>query len=348
MISIIMPVYNKYNYLTKSLNSIINQTYKDFELIIVDDGSSDGSEKLCDEFAKKDERIRVIHLKNSGVSNARNVGLDNAKGKYLQFIDSDDYISEDMLEKLYNKAAEHDVDIVISGITKVNHNYEVMSTTIPQLEGVKSKNEMLENFASEQRSSGIYGYISNKFTKKSIVEKFKLRFNTNIRLAEDLDFYLELYRHIHSVYFYNTSFYYYIQDTDNNSLIEYSKNEYPTQISISLKQKELLSQNNMLNDANLKTINLVITNFTLCYIYDKFDFSYSKYKKNLVYVYSNNAIQSSLSKNNQTNFNKIIVFFTLKNISYLSYTLLLCRTIVRNIYRLGKSIITNKRLSNTI
>lgn len=338
MISIIMPVYNKYNYLMKSINTIINQTYKDFELIIVDDGSSDGSEKLCDEFAQKDQRIKVIHIKNAGVSNARNVGLDNAKGKYLQFIDSDDYVDEDMLEKLYDKATQYDVDIVISGITKVNHDYEVLNETLPQLIGVKSKNEMLENFASEQRSTGIYGCVSNKFIKRDIVEKFKLRFDTKIKLAEDLDFYLKLYEHISSIYFYDTSFYYYIQNAANSSTSENFKHDYLTQINISLRQKDLLSENNMLNENNLKTINLVITNFTLCYIYDEFNSSYSRYKERLNYIYDNQKIQNSLTQNDQTKFNKIIISLLAKNTSCLLYILLLNRNMIRSLYKWFKKI----------
>ena len=338
MISIIMPVYNKYDYLTKSLNSIINQTYKDFEFIIVDDGSSDGSEKICDEYAQKDSRIKVIHLKNAGVSNARNVGLDNAKGKYLQFIDSDDYVDEDMLEKLYSKASEHDVDIVISGITKVNHDYETLNITLPQLIGVKSKNEMLENFASEQRSTGIYGCVSNKFIKRDIVEKFKLRFDTKIKLAEDLDFYLKLYEHISSIYFYDASFYYYIQNAANSSTSENFKHDYLTQINISLRQKDLLSKNNMLNENNLNTIDYVITNFTLCYIYDEFGRSYSKYKKRLNYIYDNQKIQDSLTQTKQNKFNKIIICLLSKNMSCLSYILLLNRNIIRSTYKWLKTI----------
>lgn len=333
MISIIMPVYNKYNYLMKSINSIINQTYKDFELIIVDDGSSDGSEKLCDEFAKKDQRIRVIHLKNSGVSNARNVGLDNAKGKYLQFIDSDDYVDEDMLEKLYNKATQYDVDIVISGITKVNHDYEVLNETLPKLIGVKSKNEMLENFSAEQRSTGIYGCVSNKFIKRDIVEKIKLRFDTKIKLAEDLDFYLKLYEHISSIYFYDISFYYYIQNATNSSTSEDFKHDYLTQINISLRQKDLLSKNNMLNENNLNTINLVITNFTLCYIYDEFSSLYLRYKERLKNICDNQKIQDSLVKNDQTKFNEIIISLLSKNKSCLLYILLLNRFMIRSVYR---------------
>ena len=101
LISVMLPIYNVELFLEKSINSILNQTYKNIEVILVDDGSTDNSPKICDKFAKKDERIRVIHKKNGGVSDARNKCLDTAKGEYLTFIDPDDYVSTDYIEYLY-------------------------------------------------------------------------------------------------------------------------------------------------------------------------------------------------------------------------------------------------------
>ena len=96
LISIIVPVYNVDKYLSKCIDSIISQTYNDIELILVDDGSPDNSPKICDEYARKDNRIIVIHKENGGVSSARNAGLDIAKGKYIGFVDPDDYIVSEM------------------------------------------------------------------------------------------------------------------------------------------------------------------------------------------------------------------------------------------------------------
>ena len=95
-ISVIVPVYNVEQYLERCVDSIINQTYKNLEIILVNDGSTDNSGQLCDELAKKDDRIRVIHKKNGGLSDARNVGIDEAEAELIGFIDSDDYIDEDM------------------------------------------------------------------------------------------------------------------------------------------------------------------------------------------------------------------------------------------------------------
>ena len=101
-ISIIIPVYNVEKYLRRCLNSIINQTYKDIEIILVDDGSTDNSGKICDEYKEKDNRIVVIHKENGGLSDARNAGIDIAKGKYIGFIDSDDFADIRMYEIIYN------------------------------------------------------------------------------------------------------------------------------------------------------------------------------------------------------------------------------------------------------
>ena len=100
MISTIIPVYNVDNYLPKCVDSIINQTYQNLEIILVDDGSLDRCPDICDEYAKKDKRIKVIHKKNGGLSDARNAGLEIAKGEYISFIDSDDYINEHMYEDM--------------------------------------------------------------------------------------------------------------------------------------------------------------------------------------------------------------------------------------------------------
>ncbi len=111
LISIIVPVYNVEAYLKRCIESILNQTYKDIEIILVDDGSTDNSSKICDEYKNKDKRIKVIHKVNGGLSSARNRGLDIAKGKYIGFVDSDDYISPKMYEILYKELINNNADI---------------------------------------------------------------------------------------------------------------------------------------------------------------------------------------------------------------------------------------------
>ncbi|MDU6522389.1 glycosyltransferase family 2 protein [Enterococcus devriesei] len=123
-ISIIVPVYNVEKYLNKCVDSILNQTFKDFEVILVDDGSPDNSGAICDQYAQKDSRVKVIHKKNGGLSDARNAGIEAAQGKYLGFIDSDDYIADDMYELLYNNIVHEDADMSICGIYHVYEGKE--------------------------------------------------------------------------------------------------------------------------------------------------------------------------------------------------------------------------------
>lgn len=115
LISVIIPVYNVKDYLNDCLESIINQSYKELEIIIIDDGSNDGSELICDTYKEKDSRIRVYHIENSGVSNARNIGLDVASGSYVTFVDSDDLIDERAIEILVNYIDKYNSDCVICG-----------------------------------------------------------------------------------------------------------------------------------------------------------------------------------------------------------------------------------------
>ncbi|WP_066633812.1 glycosyltransferase [Desulfolucanica intricata] len=119
IISIVVPVYNVEQYLDRCVNSLINQTFKDIEIILVDDGSTDNSPKLCDEYARQDNRIKVIHKKNGGLSDSRNMGIHYAKGEYILFVDSDDYIENDTCEKFANIVSEQEVDIVIGGAKKI-------------------------------------------------------------------------------------------------------------------------------------------------------------------------------------------------------------------------------------
>lgn len=114
LISIIVPVYNVENYLKRCLDSILMQTYSSFEVIVIDDGSTDKCPQICDDYAKKDSRIRVVHKENGGLSDARNAGIKIAQGKYLLFVDSDDYIQDNMLEVLMKSVQETNADIVIT------------------------------------------------------------------------------------------------------------------------------------------------------------------------------------------------------------------------------------------
>ena len=128
LFSVIVPIYKVEKYLPDCVNSILNQTYKDFELLLVDDGSPDNCPQMCDDFALKDSRIRVIHKKNGGLVSARNIGIKNAKGKYICYVDGDDTVDEKLLESIYKEILiKNNPDIIIFGIVKnfADHDEEI-------------------------------------------------------------------------------------------------------------------------------------------------------------------------------------------------------------------------------
>ncbi len=174
LISVIVPIYNVEQYLNKCISSIINQTYKNLEIILVDDGSPDNCPFICDDFANKDKRIKVIHKKNGGLSDARNAGIELASGKYLCFVDSDDYIHETFVDILYNNLISSNSDISICGFQKVFENRK--SNTL------QNNNSYLEIFNNEEILSNFYNkgmlfiVAWNKLYKTSLFKSTGIRY----------------------------------------------------------------------------------------------------------------------------------------------------------------------------
>ena len=164
-ISVIVPVYNVEKYLNKCINSILNSSYKKLEIILVDDGSTDHSGELCDNWAIKDYRIVVLHKKNGGLSSARNAGLEVATGEYISFIDSDDYIEKNMFEIMLKKGLKEDADIIQCGVYRVDESGK-LSTTIRVVDGSSKGENLLEDFFVSQK---IPVMVCNKLFRRSLI-----------------------------------------------------------------------------------------------------------------------------------------------------------------------------------
>ena len=162
MISVIVPVYNVEPYLRKCLESVLNQTYRDLEILIIDDGSTDNSGQICDEY-KKDERVRVLHTENRGLSAARNLGLDEANGDWIGFVDSDDWIEPDMYEVLLRKAEETGADVVECGCYI---DYATTSDEHPAIQRMVSNIEAVEALIKNEVRTQVWNKIwrSHLFT----------------------------------------------------------------------------------------------------------------------------------------------------------------------------------------
>lgn len=208
-VSIIVPVYNAEKYLPRCVDSILNQEYTDFELLLVNDGSKDSSGSICDDYAARDPRVRVIHKENSGVSDTRNTALDQARGTYIQFLDSDDWITPDATKLFVRTAETYHCDMVIADFyrvvgERVSHKGDIDDDV------VLTREEFAEHMM-ENPADFYYGVIWNKFYKREILEKYHLRMDTNVSWCEDFLFNLEYIMHAETFFALNAPVYYYVK-----------------------------------------------------------------------------------------------------------------------------------------
>ena len=236
MISVIVPVYNVEDYLPRCLESISAQTYKDIEVIIVDDGSTDSSGKICDEFCKKDSRFRVIHQKNQWLSGARNTGLKHAKGEYVYFLDSDDYIHIKTLEILHNAFIDG-YDLAMIDFKETESIYENIyeDITIHNLEktDIDGGRFFIESlFFGSQIDQCRIAVVWNKLYSKTLIEN--VYFN-NIFGCEDNDFNYRVYLKLHKAIYINKKLHFYLQrpgsivnnkDIWNERILNFLKSNY--------------------------------------------------------------------------------------------------------------------------
>ena len=187
-LSIIVPVYNMERYLTKCLSSLLSQSFSLFELIIVDDGSSDQSPSICDKFAQIDNRVIVIHQENKGVSMARNAGLEIARGKYIAFIDADDWIEPDMYSILIRKIQTDHADVAICGANSYDDNYHFLREELKS-EGKFNTAELQYDLFSSPSLLG--GCVWNKLFRRECIGN--LFFNNNLVNGEDREYLLRVY-----------------------------------------------------------------------------------------------------------------------------------------------------------
>ena len=219
-ISIIVPVYNVEKYLPTCVDSILCQTFTNFELILVDDGSTDRSGIICDEYEKKDTRVKVIHKENGGLSSARNAGLYIAKGKYIGFVDSDDFIDKEMYKVLYNEAEKNIADLVICDFKKVNENYKIKKDSVFQEKNIEilKSDYILDNMYGNMYGKYIVSW--NKLYNKNLF--YKIKFPTG-KINEDEFIAHRLLKLANKIIYINSKLYYYMQRS--NSIMSAGFNE---------------------------------------------------------------------------------------------------------------------------
>lgn len=251
----IIPIYNSEKYLKKCLDSIINQTYRNIEIILINDGSTDNSGYICEEYAQKDSRIKVENIKNSGVSKARNLGISLSTGDYITFIDADDYIKENTVEKINTIIAKDDIDLIkysyykVAGKIKKRYQFTIKENT-----------KIMQDNYKEEVIKYLYltndlGNVWNCFFKKDIINR--LQFDISLKYGEDRKFMIEALMNSNSIYFNSDAYYYY--NINPNSAIN-NMSEEKSYMKLFNVMKSNLSTYKLLenNDKNKEQITKIV------------------------------------------------------------------------------------------
>ena len=211
-VSIIIAVYKAEKYIHRCVDSILAQTFTDFELLLIDDGSPDKSGIICDEYAQKDSRVRVFHKENGGVASARQMGLDNAQGEYTIHADPDDWVEPTMLEELYTKAKETDADMVICDFYEEYKNKQKYISQRPN-------NIEAESILRQVLDGSIHGALWNKLIRQECYSRYKITIPSEISLWEDRYVTCRLLMHNIKVTYLNKAFYHYDLYSNENSIV---------------------------------------------------------------------------------------------------------------------------------
>lgn len=233
LISVIVPMYKAEHFIRKCVQSILDQTYSNLQLILVDDGSPDNSGAICDAYARKDNRVFVVHIDNGGVSSARNRGMELAKGKYIAFVDSDDYIDPDFLADAYVCISKNDDDMYISGLQMETFRFGTLVDTALNRGKEKrySVRELLEAFNVDYPFICICG-VWCKLYRTDVINDHQIRFEKDMTLGEDMVFICDYLKHVSSIYFSEKVFYHYFRGNEESLFSKYHQDLYELTVRI--------------------------------------------------------------------------------------------------------------------
>lgn len=238
-ISVIVPVYNTEKYLRRCIDSILAQTFTDFELLLINDGSRDSSGAICDEYAAKDSRVRVFHKENGGVSSARNVGLDNAKGEWISFVDSDDWIEAKAYECMLHEVEYKGVQLALCGFNEILRD-EIHPIFLPNIQHGK------DSFIQEYLLCEWY-VIWNLLVKRELIENEKFRLDETVRIGEDADLLFKLLLSTSEIIIINKQLYNYDRTNELSALHNMHFYDYENVVKVILNMIEYFKYKGVFN-----------------------------------------------------------------------------------------------------
>lgn len=246
-ISIIMPIYNLEKYLSKSLDCVLSQTFKDFEVILVNDGSKDDSAKICDEYSEKDNRIKVIHKENEGSGPTRNRGIEVAIGEFMMFLDGDDLIEDNMLEKMYSTITENDLDLVICNHSTFNKdiNDKVTKKSCGNYI-VRGKNECRKTYVDLLKNELVQPPW-NKIYRSAIIKNNNIRF-PDLRRSQDAVFNCNYFEYVNSYEVIEDSLYNYRENDINLAWMKFPKEYFDICVTLNNIHLDAVERWSVLND----------------------------------------------------------------------------------------------------
>ena len=246
-----MPIYNAEKYLHESVESVLRQTFVDFELILVNDGSKDGSAKICNEYAFKDHRVKVIHKKNGGVSSARNRGIKESIGAYIMFIDSDDQVVADFFEKSYKAAVDNNADLSVFGIVmetyKDNQKIQEEKYILSGSQNIYTPQMLLCDWDKKFPAICMCAPFAKLYALR-IIQDNNIYFDESMSRAEDTYFNLQFLWFARSIYFSNDCCYRYLRINENSLYGKFHKDIYEIHNKVFSKLRELINRYNADND----------------------------------------------------------------------------------------------------
>ena len=324
-VSIIMPIYNRSKTAKKSIESVLNQSFKQIELILINDGSTDDSEDICLQYKEKDKRVKYLKIQNSGPGEARNRGLSIANGKYIMFIDSDDYYDKDIVKIMMNCLISNNLECVICNKIKKEKNKQ-MKVNVSQKEmNQQNKPEFIEYL----QKNNLFNAVWNKIYLKEIIDNNHIIFDKRFISGEDYKFNLDYFNSINNAKFINEFLYNYVMTTDS-IVHNHKNNDFFIQAKIVDYNKKIYEQNNY-NLQNIYYKYIVIAINGISYKIES-DIKYKKVKEYIEEIIEYPSIQEIIKTKFAIGWEQKIFSFLLKHKMKMAiYLYVYARNIIKKI-----------------
>lgn len=335
LVTVVLPIYNVEKYLDDCINSVVSQTYKKLEILLINDGSNDSSAVICDKWAKLDSRIRVFHKENEGQGIARNFGIENATGEYICFFDSDDYIAEDTIEKSYSLAVKNKSEVVVFGMNSVDEDGNFLSSFLPEFEkSFYCGSEVQNDFFPEYLAPDPKGDGNGKFYMSSCFALYSMELINSISwryvsertiISEDVYSLIKLFKYVNSVSILPEALYYYRKNNTSFSNV-YRADRYGKVRHFYVESKALCEQLGH-TDEVIHRVSKPYLGYTIACLKQECisDFSFGESLQGIKKIVDDDVLQTVLYENrkDKAGLARKILFFSIRHKLYFLCAVLL-------------------------